>query len=68
MDRATMKPRGFAFVTMADDAGAQEAIRQLNGKDVGGRNITVSEARPQEDRPRRQFQGSGNGGNRRGSN
>jgi RNA recognition motif-containing protein len=45
LDRDTGRPRGFAFVEMATDAGAQEAIAQLNGKDLQGRTIAVSEAR-----------------------
>ena len=49
-DRATGRPRGFAFVTMAAPEGAQAAIQALNGKDVGGRALTVNEARPREER------------------
>lgn len=48
-DRATGKPRGFAFVEFASEAEAAEAIRQLNGKEVGGRTLKVNLA---EDRPR----------------
>ncbi len=44
-DRETGRPRGFAFVEMATDAGAQHAITELNGKDLQGRTIAVSEAR-----------------------
>ncbi len=51
-DRDTGRPRGFGFVEMAD--GADEAIQALNQKDMGGRSLTVNEARPREDRgPRR---------------
>lgn len=46
-DRNTGRPRGFAFVTMADDESGNRAVQELNGKDVGGRKIVVSEARPQ---------------------
>lgn len=49
-DRDSGQSKGFGFVEMADDALAQAAIKELNGKDLGGRTITVSEARPQEDR------------------
>jgi cold-inducible RNA-binding protein len=50
MDRATGRPRGFAFITMATSEEAQKAIDALNGAMVGGRNLTVSEARPQAER------------------
>jgi RNA recognition motif-containing protein len=56
-DRDTNRPRGFAFVEMADDAGASKAIQTLNGKAMDGRTIVVSEARPQPQR----FGGSGGG-------
>ncbi|MBN2575607.1 MAG: RNA-binding protein [Deltaproteobacteria bacterium] len=45
LDRDTGRPRGFAFVEMASDEGAQAAIATLNGKDLQGRAIAVSEAR-----------------------
>jgi RNA recognition motif-containing protein len=61
MDRMTGKSRGFAFVTMSDDAQAKAAMDALNGKEVNGRALTVNEARPREDRPR---PGGGGGGNR----
>ena len=47
-DRETGRPRGFGFVEMSSDAEVQAAIKQLNGKEVGGRTIIVNEARPQE--------------------
>src|SRR5512137_221136 len=59
MDRATGRPRGFAFVTMSTPEEAQKAIEALNGKDLGGRTLTVNIARPREERP-----GGGGGGNR----
>src|SRR5205809_1609503 len=59
MDRMTGKSRGFAFVTMNDNAQAQAAMTALNGKEVAGRTLTVSEARAREERPRP------HGGNRR---
>jgi RNA recognition motif-containing protein len=58
-DRDTGRSKGFGFVEFSDDTAAQNAIKALNGKEVGGRSLTVNEARPQEDRPR--F-GGGNGG------
>jgi RNA recognition motif-containing protein len=61
MDRSTNRPRGFAFVTMATPEGAQAAIQQVNGKNVQGRDLTVNEARPREERP-----GGGGGGSRGG--
>lgn len=45
-DRETHESRGFGFVEMADDAGAESAISMWNGKDFGGRMLTVSHARP----------------------
>jgi len=52
MDRMTGKSRGFAFVTMGDNAEASAAMTALNGKEVGGRTLTVNEARAREERPR----------------
>ena len=63
-DRETGRPKGFAFVEMADDAEAEAAIAQLNGKDFDGRNITVAEARPRAERP--DSRGGYGGGNRGG--
>jgi cold-inducible RNA-binding protein len=45
-DRNTGRPRGFAFVTFANGEDADKAIAEMNGKDIEGRNIVVSEARP----------------------
>ena len=50
-DRETGRPRGFGFVEM-DDNGARDAIEALDGKDFGGRNIKVNEAKAREERPR----------------
>jgi RNA recognition motif-containing protein len=49
-DRDTGRSRGFGFVEMPDDAEAEKAITALNGKDSGGRALTVNEARPKVDR------------------
>jgi RNA recognition motif-containing protein len=57
-DRDTGRPRGFGFVEMSN--GGDEAIDALNGRDMGGRSLTVNEARPREDR------GGGGGGGGRG--
>ena len=62
-DMATGRARGFAFVEMGTDDEAQKAIRQFNEYSLGGRNLTVNEARP---RPERSG-GFGGGGNRRRS-
>jgi len=53
MDRERGVSKGFGFVTMTDDAEADAAIEMWNGKEVDGRALTVNEARPKEDRPRR---------------
>jgi len=45
-DQATGRPRGFAFVEMSTDEGAETAIRDLNESQVGGRSLSVNEARP----------------------
>ena len=67
-DKFTQKPRGFAFVTMGTPEAAQAAIQQLSGKNVNGRDLTVNEARPREERPPggggRGFGGGGGGGGR----
>jgi RNA recognition motif-containing protein len=60
-DRDTGQPRGFAFVEMPDDDAASKAMDALNGTNLGGRNLTVNEARPKTDRPRREG-GGGRGG------
>jgi RNA recognition motif-containing protein len=65
MDRMTNRPRGFAFVTMSTPEEAQQAITGLNGRDLGGRALTVNVAKPREDRPRTGGGGGGGGGGRR---
>ena len=59
-DRDTGRSKGFGFVEMGDEDQAQAAIDALNGTEVGGRALTVNEARPQKDR------GGGGGGGGRG--
>jgi RNA recognition motif-containing protein len=56
MDRDTGRSKGFGFVEMSTAAEAQNAIKQLNGTDQGGRSITVNEAQPEKER------GGGGGG------
>jgi RNA recognition motif-containing protein len=48
-DRDTGRPRGFAFVEMSDSSAAQEAIKGVNGTELGGRTLNVNEARPKGD-------------------
>ncbi|WP_221032039.1 RNA recognition motif domain-containing protein [Actomonas aquatica] len=62
LDKMTGRPRGFAFVTMSTPEEAAKAAEGMNGQDLGGRSLTVNEARPKEDRPR----GGGFGGGGRG--
>ena len=68
MDRETGRSRGFAFVEMPNDAEAAAAMQGLDGKDLGGRNLKVNEARPKEasSGPRGPRSG-GPGGDRGGS-
>ena len=61
-DRETGRSRGFAFVEMS--GGAEAAIQALNMKEFQGRNLTVNEAKPREDRPRSGGGGGGQGGGR----
>ena len=61
-DHATGRSRGFAFVTMGSAAEGNAAIEATNGKQVGGRSLTVNEARPREDRGPRSGGGGGGGG------
>jgi len=67
-DMATGRARGFAFVEMSTDADAQNAIAKLNDRQVGGRNLTVNEARPRTERSGGGgggYSGGGGGGGRR---
>ena len=50
MDRDTGRSKGFGFVTMGSEDDAKKAIEAYNGKEFGGRTLTVNEARPREDR------------------
>jgi RNA recognition motif-containing protein len=62
-DKMSGRSKGFGFVEMSTEEEAQNAISSLNGKEVEGRNLTVNEARPMEERPKRNFD-RGNGGGR----
>ena len=60
-DKMSGRSKGFGFVEMSNDEEAQAAIETFNGKELDGRTITVSEARPMTDRPRRDFGSRGRG-------
>jgi cold-inducible RNA-binding protein len=62
VDRDTGSSKGFAFVEMADDQAANNAIRELNDREMDGRRLVVNEARPREERSG----GGGGGGGGRG--
>ncbi|MSU74141.1 RNA-binding protein [Candidatus Kaiserbacteria bacterium] len=66
MDKMSGRSKGFGFVEMSSDEDAQKAIETWNGKDFGGRSLTVNEARPMEDRPRRDFRSGGGSSDRGG--
>lgn len=55
MDRETGRSKGFGFVEMATAEAGAEAIESLNGNEVEGRTLRVNEAKPREERPRRQY-------------
>lgn len=61
MDKMTGRPRGFAFVTMGTPEEAKVAAEKINGTDIGGRVLTVNEARPKEEGAGRSFGGGGGG-------
>ncbi len=67
-DRDTGRSRGFGFVEMASKEEGESAISQFNGKEFNGRNLTVNEARPREDRGGRGGGGGGRGGYGGGGN
>lgn len=61
-DKMTGRPRGFVFVEMSTDEEAAKAVELLNGKEVGGRELNVNEARPREEGGSRGGYGGGNNG------
>ena len=67
-ERETNRSRGFGFVTFVDEANNQKAVDQLNGQELDGRAITVTVARPREDKQRRDFGGNNHGGGNGGGN
>jgi len=54
-DKFSNRSKGFGFVTMDDDAASKKAIEELNDKEVDSRKLKVNEARPMEERPKRDF-------------
>jgi len=64
-DRDTGRSKGFGFVEFENDEEGKAAEKALNGTELGGRSITVNQARPREERPRRDFNGGGGGGGNR---
>ncbi|HEU4434089.1 MAG TPA: RNA-binding protein [Pyrinomonadaceae bacterium] len=67
-DRDTGRSRGFGFVEMASKEEGESAISQFNGKEFNGRNLTVNEARPRDDRGGNRGGGGGRGGYGGGGN
>jgi len=65
-DRDTGRARGFAFVEMTDAGAADKAVAALNGTELGGRTLTINEAKPKSDRPKSGGQRFGGGGGGRG--
>lgn len=63
-ERETGRSKGFGFVEFENDDEGKAAEKAMNGTEIGGRSITVNEARPREERPRRDFNGGGGGNNR----
>jgi RNA recognition motif-containing protein len=63
-DRDTGRSRGFAFVEMTDAGEADKAVAALNGTELGGRALTINEAKPKSDRPKSGGQRFGGGGGR----
>jgi RNA recognition motif-containing protein len=61
-DRETGRARGFAFVEMTNPGEAEKAIAALNGTELGGRTLTINEAKPKPERPRGGGQRFGGGG------
>lgn len=58
-DRETQRSKGFGFVEFESDDEGKAAEKALNGSELGGRTLTVNQARPQEDRPKRDFNNGG---------
>jgi RNA recognition motif-containing protein len=54
-DKYSGRSKGFGFVTFADDAAADKAVVEMHEKEFQGRKLTVNEAKPMEERPKREF-------------
>jgi RNA recognition motif-containing protein len=65
-DRETGRARGFGFVEMTNASEADKAVAALNGTEMGGRTLTINEAKPKSDRPKSGGQRFGGGGGGRG--
>jgi len=70
-DKFSGRSKGFGFVTLKDDEAAKKAVSEMNGKEIEGRELKVSEAKPMEerapgDRPKRNFNRGGGFGGRGG--
>ena len=63
-DRQSGRSKGYGFVEIADNEAAERAIAELNGAEYDGRTLSVSEAKPREERPRNSFSGNRSGGYR----
>jgi len=61
-DRQSGRSKGYGFVEIEDQEAAEKAIAELNGAEYDGRTISVSEAKPREERPKRDFGGNRGGG------
>jgi len=61
-DRQSGRSKGYGFVEIADNEAAEKAIAELNGAEYDGRTLSVSEAKPREERPRNSFSGGNRGG------
>ena len=62
MDKMSGRSKGFGFVEIEQDSAADEAVSKMDGQTIAGRAVRVSEAKPQEERPRREGGGGGFGG------
>jgi len=60
VDKFSGRSKGFGFVEFENDADADKAVAEMDGKDFGGRNLTVNEARPMERRPQSDYNGGDN--------